>query len=240
MRILTRSSFTATLLVAAFGLAAAREAPPLPRPGGPGVAAPGAERNPLGPGQEEAIAEALQDEYRGEALYNRVLKTLGDVRPFSRVVHAETRHAAFLEDLLESRNLPLPPRAASTAEGPTYASRQEACAAGVAFEVQNVALYDRLLASGSLPQDVEAVFQHNRRASLDHHRPAFERCAGTGTASHAAGRRGGGCGRGGGSALRGGHGRGGGGGGGCGAGRIHGRCRRGVAPTAPAPAESGS
>ena len=55
-----------------------------------------------------AVEEALQDELRGEAMYGRVLKDHGDVRPFSNVVRAERRHAAFLEDLLKARGLDRP------------------------------------------------------------------------------------------------------------------------------------
>jgi len=42
-----------------------------------------------------AIEEALADELRGEAMYSRILKDHGDVRPFSNVVRAERRHAAW-------------------------------------------------------------------------------------------------------------------------------------------------
>ena len=124
-----------------------------------------------------AVEEALRDELRGEAIYGRVLKDHGDVRPFSNVVRAERRHAAFLEDLLKARGLAVPAPPAG-AEVPGYASVKEACAAAVAFETTNVALYDRLLAAGPLPDDVKRAFDHNRMASLDHHKPAFERCAG--------------------------------------------------------------
>jgi hypothetical protein len=251
MRIPTPSVLTMALLGVTAGLPAAEEAPPPPRSGCPGLVAASAERGPFHPGQEEVIAEALQDERHGEALYSRVLETLGEVRPFSNIVHAERRHAAFLEDLLRSRDLPVPANRWTSQELPTYSSRQEACAAAVQFEVENVALYDRLLASGALPEDVKTVFQHNRRASLDHHRPAFARCAGTGSEPTAesvtSGRGGGGpdaCGRGGhgcGCGARAqGH-----GGRGCGRGSCHAGGRRerrgrGGRPMAPPPAESGS
>jgi hypothetical protein len=258
MRTLIRLLFAVTLIVATTRPAAAQEIPAPPRPGCPRLVAAAAEAGPLGPGQQEAIAEALQDEYRGEATYARVLETLGEVRPFSNVVHAERRHASFLEDLLKSRDLPVPANQWTDAEVPTYSSRQEACAAAVEFEVENVALYDRLLASGNLPEDVETAFQHNRRASLDHHRPAFARCADTGNepaaqtapASRgrpgrggpaARGRGGHGCGRGARAPGRGGHRFGcGGRHAGRGASGTRGRCHRGGGPTAPAPAESGS
>jgi hypothetical protein len=140
---------------------------------------------PLGDSAKAAVEEALRDELRGEAMYARVLKDHGNVRPFSNVVRAEHRHAAFLEDVLKARGLAVPE--APAGEVPTYATVKEACAAAVAFEVENVALYDRLLAKGPLPDDVKRAFDHNRFASLDHHKPAFERCAGVATASGAQG-----------------------------------------------------
>ena len=156
------------------------------------------DEGPLDDATKAVIVEALQDEYQGEAIYARVLKDLGDIRPFANVVHAERRHSAFLEDLLESRDLPVPENSWAGAEVPAYASRQEACAAAVEFEVRNVALYDRLLAAGTLPDDARQVFEHNRMASLDHHKPAFERCAGwagaPGRGATASGRGGRGCG----------------------------------------------
>ncbi len=128
------------------------------------------------------VEEALQDEYRGEAMYSRVLKDHGDVRPFSNVVRAERRHAACLEDLLKARGLVVPDHHGATVEAPAFASVKEACAAAVEFETKNVALYDRLTAAGPLPDDVKEAFDHNRTASLEHHKPAFERCAGLATA----------------------------------------------------------
>jgi rubrerythrin len=134
------------------------------------------------------IEEALQDERQGEAIYTRVLEDHGDVRPFLNVVRAERRHSALLEELLRARGLAVPESRSAKTDVPAAASLKEACAAAVDFETRNAALYDRLVATGPLPGDVRSVFDHNRLASLDHHRPAFERCAG-----RAAG-RGGGCG----------------------------------------------
>ena len=240
MRIPTRTLLTGAFVFLASSGLIAEEAPP-PRPGCAGLAAAGTERAPLGAGQQEAIAEALQDEYQGEAVYGRILKDLGDIRPFSNVVHAEQRHAAYLEDLLTSRDLAVPANRWVGAEVPTYASRPEACAAAVEFEVKNVALYDRLLATDTLPEDVRMVFEHNRMASLDHHKAAFERCAagGRGGGTAVAGRgygRGRGYGQGGQGYRQGGRGCGRGRGGGPG----RGRCCGGARPTASAPAESGS
>jgi len=147
------------------------------------AASPSQKPGPLSDSAKAAVEEALRDERRGEAMYARVLKDHGDVRPFSNVVRAERRHAAFLEDALKARGLAVP--APPAGEVPAYSSVKEACAAAVAFEVQNVALYDRLLAAGPVPDDVKRAFDHNRMASLDHHKPAFETCSGVAAASGA-------------------------------------------------------
>jgi hypothetical protein len=116
-----------------------------------------------------------------EDVYAAVVHAHGEVRPFSNAVHAEARHAAFLERVLAARGVAVPPRALAPAQ-PAPASLTQACAAAVASERHNVALYDRLLAGGSLPEDVRRAFDHNRWASLEHHLPAFERCRGAAAA----------------------------------------------------------
>ena len=172
---LPAAALAGLLVLAPAASGRAQSAPP--HPGHAPAATGGAEKSaPLSGSVKAAVEEALADELRGEAMYGRVLKDHGDVRPFSNVVRAERRHAAFLEDLLKARGLAVPAPQAG-AEVPGYASVKEACVAAVAFETTNVALYDRLLAAGPLPDDVKRAFDHNRMASLDHHKPAFERCA---------------------------------------------------------------
>jgi hypothetical protein len=232
-KILPVPALAAALVLAAAGGRA--QAPPAHSGLAPATASAVEKPAPLGDAVKAAVEEAFRDELRGEAIYARVLKDHGDVRPFSNVIRAERRHAAFLDNLLKARGLAVP--APPVGDVPTYATVREACAAAVAFETQNVALYDRLLATGPLPDDVKRAFDHNRMASLDHHRPAFERCSGVAAGQgmvRGAGRGHGArvardesraCGRGQGSGA--GHGCGHGGGHGCG----HGHCsRQGHAP----------
>lgn len=168
---------------------------------------PAAKPAPLDERTRVAILEGLADERKTEAAYKAVIATLGEIRPFTNTVRAEHRHARFLENVLTSRGIAAPePEIAAPASVP--ATAREACEAALASERQNVALYDRLLAAGPLPDDVKSAFEHNRWASLEHHVPAFERCvARSGTAAarrggpgpgpgHTAGRGGGGRGRG--------------------------------------------
>jgi hypothetical protein len=183
------------VLLATIGLAPPAMAEPGKPPRCARLAPATGERAPLDETRQEMVAEALEDEYHGQALYSRVLEELGETRPFANVVRAEGRHATLLEELLQSRDLPVPPNPWNDADLPTYSSRRDACAAAVEFEEGNVALYDRLLADDALPEDVRRVFEHNRMASLEHHKPAFERCAagggGRGQGAVASGR--GGC-----------------------------------------------
>ena len=123
-----------------------------------------------------ALEVTLLDEYRAEATYARVLADFGDIRPFSNIIQAEQTHAAAVEGLYTTYGLDRPdnPYSAGSVEG--YASVADACAAGVAGEVNNAALYDRFLRL-DLPEDVRRVLTSNRDASLNRHLPAFERCA---------------------------------------------------------------
>ena len=121
-----------------------------------------------------ALEEALDDEYRAWATYDQVMRDFGEVRPFSNIREAEARHIEALRVLFSRYGLDIP-------ENPwpgkvtRYADLQEACQAGVAAEIENGALYDRLLATTQRP-DIVTVFRNLREASQEHHLPAFRRC----------------------------------------------------------------
>lgn len=122
-----------------------------------------------------AMAEALDDEYKAIATYESVLDAFGPVRPFANIVEAERRHAGALLRLYEQRGLTPPPnRWHGRVAAP--ATLKDACAAGVQAEVENAALYDRLLAAVSGDDAVTQVFINLRDASQQRHLPAFRRC----------------------------------------------------------------
>jgi hypothetical protein len=126
-----------------------------------------------------ALNEALDDEYRAWAAYDQVIADFGEVRPFSNIREAEARHIDALSVLFARYGLPMPenPWPGRVAR---YASLQAACEAGVAAEIENGALYERLLASTGRP-DILTVFRNLQEASQQRHLPAFRRCAGRGT-----------------------------------------------------------
>jgi hypothetical protein len=134
----------------------------------------------LEPISEEALAlmqEAIQDEYRSHTIYQQVVADFGEVLPFLHTMEAELRHAAALERLYRQRSLVPPAPAAAVTEGPVrrYESVLAACTDSVQTEVDNVAIYDRLLAL-ELPPDVRRVAEFNREASQERHLPAYQRC----------------------------------------------------------------
>jgi hypothetical protein len=129
----------------------------------------------LDPGEVRLLHEALDDEYRAWATYAQVIADFGDVRPFTNIRDAEARHIDALIVLFARYGLPVPDNP-WPGRVERYASVREACEAGVAAEIANAALYDRLLA-GTRRADVLAVLHYLREASQERHLPAFRRCA---------------------------------------------------------------
>src|SRR4030065_2856584 len=129
--------------------------------------------------ETDALREALDDEYRACATYDQGVRCFGEVPPFSHIREAEARHTEALCTLHARYGLAVP-------ENPwpdkvtRYASLQEACAAGVAAENENGALYERLLASTRRP-DILIVFRNLQEASQQRHLPAFQRCVARGS-----------------------------------------------------------
>jgi hypothetical protein len=123
-----------------------------------------------------ALEEALDDEYRAWSTYGQVIADFGDIRPFNNIREAEGRHIQALLALFARYGVVVPPNpwAGKVAR---YASVREACEAGVAAEIENGALYERILAATQRP-DLLAVFRNLQEASQQRHLPAFRRCAG--------------------------------------------------------------
>lgn len=122
----------------------------------------------------EALREALDDEYKARATYRKVIEAFGSVRPFVNIVEAEDRHAQALLALFDRFGVEPPPDSwpRRVAAPRTLA---DACRAGVAAEIENEAMYDRLLQQITEPA-VLIVMKRLQRASQEQHLPAFRRC----------------------------------------------------------------
>ncbi len=120
------------------------------------------------------LNEALDDEYHAWSTYDQVIADFGEVPPFSNIREAEARHIGALYALYARYGLQVP-------ENPwqgkveRYASLQAACEAGVAAEIVNGNLYERLLAATQRP-DILTVLRNLQEASQQRHLPAFQRC----------------------------------------------------------------
>ena len=121
-----------------------------------------------------ALLEALDDEYRAWSTYDQVLRDFGDVRPFINIREAEARHIEALKRLFLAYGLSQPK---NTWPGKVarYDSLRQACEAGVAAEIENGDMYDRLLKSTDR-SDILNVFRNLQQASQQRHLPAFKRC----------------------------------------------------------------
>ncbi|MEZ5285989.1 MAG: hypothetical protein R2712_14505 [Vicinamibacterales bacterium] len=161
--LLLMSVLVTGLLTAACG----HDGPTAPTPAGPG---------PLTTPALDAMTGALGDEFRAEAIYDGVVADLGAWPPFTNVLTAEQRHSASIAALFSARGLAVPLNPWTSTTVPHFTTVPAACAAGVAAERDNVAMYDRFLTL-DLPRDVRQVFENNRAASVFNHLPAFERCA---------------------------------------------------------------
>lgn len=129
-----------------------------------------------------AILTALDDEYHAEAVYAATLDKFGtDVRPFCNIINAERRHQAALFKLLKKYQIEVPVNEYLTGGkklASVPATLKEACAIGVAAEIENARLYDEdLLATVSAHEDITRVFKALSDASTNNHLPAFQRCA---------------------------------------------------------------
>jgi hypothetical protein len=128
----------------------------------------------LAPQEVIALLEALDDEHLAHATYAQVVADFGDVLPFANIVEAEARHIDALTRLMYRYRVPVPSNP-WIGKVPRFASVADACAAAVEGEIENAALYDRLLASTERP-DLLEVFRNLQTASQERHLPAFQRC----------------------------------------------------------------
>ncbi len=123
----------------------------------------------------EAMAAALQDEWRAEAFYAAVMEVHGEVRPFSRIVHAEDRHAAALLALYGRLGMDPPANGWADHAFEVPATLEACCDLAAVSEILNVAIYDEWLERIE-HEDARRVFGSLRDASAERHLRAFRRC----------------------------------------------------------------
>lgn len=122
-----------------------------------------------------ALHAALDDEYRAEATYAAVIAAHGEVRPFINIIEAERRHADQVKAQMDRLGLSYDPANPHLGTLTAPVSVLAACEQGVTAEIENIALYDRLLPMIRDPQ-VRETLTRLQWASRERHLPAFKRC----------------------------------------------------------------
>ena len=123
----------------------------------------------------DALSEAPEDKYRARATYRKVIARFGPVRPFVNIVEAEDRHVAALLRQFERLGAS-PPTDTWPERVEAPESVAQACVDAIKAEIENEALYVRLLDRVTDPA-VRSVMRRLQEASRDRHLPAFRRCA---------------------------------------------------------------
>jgi rubrerythrin len=120
------------------------------------------------------LLDALDDERKAKATYSAVIEKFGEIRPFINIVEAEGRHAEAIKRQLTRLGWAIPE---DRWKGKVKASTSlaAACEEAIAAEIENIALYDRLIPLVS-DSAARSVLQNLQAASRDKHLPAFKRC----------------------------------------------------------------
>lgn len=130
-------------------------------------------------GDAAALRTALDDEYRAEATYAAVIAAFGQVRPFINIIEAERRHAASVRAEMDRLGLRYPATNPYLGTLTAPVSVLAACEQGGAAEIENIALYDRIVPTIKEPQ-VRETLTRLQAASRERHLPAFQRCVARG------------------------------------------------------------
>lgn len=136
---------------------------------------PGAAASAQSSSDSEALRAALDDEYRAEATYAAVIAAFGEVRPFINIIEAERRHAAQAKAEMDRLGISYAATNPYLGTLTAPASVLAACEQGVAAEIENIALYDRILPTIQDSQ-VRDTLTRLQWASRERHLPAFKRC----------------------------------------------------------------
>ncbi|NMD38742.1 MAG: DUF2202 domain-containing protein, partial [Christensenellaceae bacterium] len=121
---------------------------------------------------EDMLQYAYQDELNAQALYNAFIEKFGSSRPTSNIVVAEGRHAEAIKTVYNKLNIAVPElKAAEVTVADTIA---EAYKQEIQAEIDNIAMYEKFLAQGNLPEEVKTLFEY-LKAGSENHLNSYER-----------------------------------------------------------------
>ncbi|AXH10433.1 DUF2202 domain-containing protein [Malaciobacter halophilus] len=124
--------------------------------------------------ESQVLRIAVYDEFKAYETYSKIIEKFGAIHPFVNIKEAEAVHYSALIPLLQKYNVEVPLNDwASKIEVPkTYI---ESCELGVASEINNIAMYDHLIAN-TTQNDIKDTLYKLQAASYNNHLPAFRRC----------------------------------------------------------------
>lgn len=122
-----------------------------------------------------AIELGLSDEYLAYAVYSAIIEQFGEIIPFSNIQQAESTHIWVWEKLFDKYGLTLPD--SPTVDVPTFDTVADACAYALEVELENIGLYEDILAIVADYQNLTQLVTALQSASFNHHIPALEACA---------------------------------------------------------------
>lgn len=122
----------------------------------------------------QVLQIAIYDEFKAYETYSKVIEKFGNIDPFVKIKEAEAVHYSVLIDLAQKYSIEVPVNDwQDRIEVPN--SYIECCELGVAAEIENVAMYNKLLAYTS-KSDIVDVFFRLQAASFNNHLPTFRNC----------------------------------------------------------------
>ncbi|AXX93087.1 DUF2202 domain-containing protein [Malaciobacter molluscorum LMG 25693] len=124
--------------------------------------------------ESQVLRIAVYDEFKAYESYSKIIEKFGAIHPFVNIKEAEAVHYSALMPLLQKYNVEVPINDwADKIEVPnTYI---ECCELGVASEINNIAMYDDLIANTKQP-DIKDILFKLQAASYNNHLPAFRKC----------------------------------------------------------------
>ncbi|RXI39652.1 DUF2202 domain-containing protein [Malaciobacter mytili] len=121
----------------------------------------------------QVLRIAVYDEFKAYETYTKIIEKFGAITPFINIKEAEAIHYSALIPLLQKYNVEVPINdwAEKIKVPNTYI---ECCELGVASEINNIAMYDNLIAN-TKQQDIKDMLFKLQAASYNNHLPAFRK-----------------------------------------------------------------
>ncbi|RXJ87971.1 DUF2202 domain-containing protein [Arcobacter sp. CECT 8985] len=124
--------------------------------------------------ESQVLRIAVYDEFKAYETYSKIIEKFGAIKPFINIKEAEAVHYSALMPLLQKYNVEVPINDwQEKIKVPN--SYIECCELGVASEINNIAMYDNLIANTKQP-DIKDILFKLQAASYNNHLPAFRKC----------------------------------------------------------------